>query len=259
MENKKRKLLANISEGRDGFRMEEVFGAKAWQTFEKLHEDDEIVVVGNGPVKSFHGQYIDKAKMVVRCNDYRQFINKENGPKKIGTKCDVQFVRLHGRFFAEQGVQYLREWCKETDIALALEDSAAKDPITAAINEQKLLGDAILSKIYVAEDSAIEKLCRPDCTRGFYAMAFSLQAKYRLKLKNPVRCIGFGRQGHEGNPNWKVGFDHDQEMLLWVDMWKSGAVVQHLEWAESEEEIMAIGSLKRSCICVKRKVRQSSG
>ena len=256
---KTRKLLDNISEGRDGFRIEQVFGAKAWQTFEKLHEDDEIVVVGNGPVTSSCGAYIDKTRMVVRCNDYLQFTNMENGPKKIGTKCDVQFMCLHGGFFEKKGVDFLRDWCRETDIALALEDSAAKDPITAAINEQQLLGDAILSKIYVAEDSAIEKLCRPDCTRGFYAMAFSLQAKYRLKLKNPVRCIGFGRQGHEGNPNWKVGFDHDQEMLLWVDMWKSGAVVQHLEWAESEEEIMAIGSLKRNCICLKRKLRQSSG
>ena len=90
MEDKKRRLLANISEGRDGFCMEEVFGANAWQKFESLHKDDEIVVVGNGPVKSFYGGHIDKAKMVIRCNNYRQFIKKENGPKKIGTKCHVQ-------------------------------------------------------------------------------------------------------------------------------------------------------------------------
>ena len=259
MENKKRKLLANISEGRDGFRMEEVFGAKAWQTFKRLHEDDEIVVVGNGPVKSFCGAYIDKARMVVRCNDYLQFTKLEDGPKKIGTKCDVQFMCLQGVQFKEKGVNYLREWCRDTDIALAIENSPATDPIAAAIKEQQLLGDAILSKIYVAKDSTRKRLCSPDSTRGFYAIAFSLQASKRKKLKNPVRCVGFGRQGHEGHPDWQILHDHDQEMLLWVDMWKSGAVVQHLEWAESEEEIMAIGSLKRNCICLKRKLRQSSG
>ena len=249
MEDKKKKLLTNISEGRDGFRMEEVFGASAWQKFESLHKDDEIVVVGNGPVKSFYGEYIDKARMVVRCNDYRQFIKKENGPKKIGTKCDVQFMCLHGSIFEKKGVKYLREWCQETDIALALENSGAKDPIIAAINEQKRLGDAVISKIHVAEDSALKKLCKPDSTRGFYAIAFALQAKNRLGLNNPVRCIGFGRQGHEGLPAWGVGHDHGREMELWDEMWRTGTMLEHLEWADYAEEIMAIVSPKKFFDC----------
>ena len=48
-----------------------VFGRAAWTKFEELQQNDVIVVVGNGPVCSHdHGEYIEKAKMVICCNHY---------------------------------------------------------------------------------------------------------------------------------------------------------------------------------------------
>ena len=75
--------------------------------------------------------------------------------------------------------------------------------------------------------------------RGFYAMAFALQAKKRLGLNSPVRCIGFGRIGHEPYLDWRVKHNHNDEMLLWIDMWKDGTELTHLEWANFGEDRMA--------------------
>ena len=69
-------------------------------------------------------------------------------------------------------------------------------------------------------------------------MAFALQAK-RLGLCNPVQCIAFGRKGHEGCSNWEIYDNHYEEMLLWLDMWKSGNHLVHLEWDEFREELLA--------------------
>lgn len=101
----------------------------------------------------------------------------------------------------------------------------------------------------MAQDSALRYICKPDSTRGFYAIAFALQAKNRQGLKNPVRCIGFGRQGHEGLPAWSVGHDHNSEMELWDEMWTTGTMLEHLEWADFADDIMAIVSLKKFFDC----------
>ena len=70
----KKKLLDDIESGKNGLSIENIFGKAAWQKFQKLGRDDEIVVVGNGPVgvSSHHGDYIDRAKMVIRCNHYHE-------------------------------------------------------------------------------------------------------------------------------------------------------------------------------------------
>ena len=77
--------------------IENVFGDVAWAKFLDLQPNDDIVVVGNGPVCSQHGDYIEAAKMVIRCNHYSE---KERtigeGFKKSGAKCNVQFICLHG-------------------------------------------------------------------------------------------------------------------------------------------------------------------
>ena len=99
-------------------------------------------------------------------------------------------------------------------MVLVLENSSVREAITDAIKQQQLNGDAILSKIYLPEESLMPTTCPVDCTRGFYAMAFALQAKQRLGLNSPVRCIGFGRKGHEGYPGWRVKHNHNDEMLL---------------------------------------------
>ena len=69
----------------------------------------------------------------------------------------------------------------------------------------------ILAKILWPKDAELELIFAIDCTRGFYAVAFALQAMTRLQLTNPVSCIGFGRSGHENYPYWRIHHDHEQE------------------------------------------------
>ena len=42
----------------DELSIRRVFGQVAWEQFLELQPDDEIVVIGNGLVCSFHGEYI---------------------------------------------------------------------------------------------------------------------------------------------------------------------------------------------------------
>ena len=72
MKKTKQELLSDIVSCKNGLSIENIFGNDAWQKFQELRRDDEIVVVGNGPVgeSSQFGAYIDRAKMVIRCNHY---------------------------------------------------------------------------------------------------------------------------------------------------------------------------------------------
>ena len=86
----KQQLLSDIWFSNFGLSIENVFGETTWAKFKELRPGDDIVVVGNGPVSSLrHGEDIDSAKLVMCCNHYSEFTSKVNGPKKIGTKCDV--------------------------------------------------------------------------------------------------------------------------------------------------------------------------
>ena len=70
----KAKLLEAIIRGRDGLKIEEVFGRSAWYEFSwegRSRPPAHIVVVGNGPVKSRWGERVDGADIVIRCNDYQ--------------------------------------------------------------------------------------------------------------------------------------------------------------------------------------------
>ena len=99
----KQQLLFDIWCSKSGLSIENVFGQAAWAKFEERQPGDDIVVVGNGPVSSLlHGEYIDSAKLVMRCTDYSEFKRKVNGPKKIGTKCDVQVICLQGKEFKKK-------------------------------------------------------------------------------------------------------------------------------------------------------------
>ena len=96
----KAQILSDIWFSKSGLSIGNVFGRAAWAKFEELQPNDVIVVVGNGPVCSHdHGEYIEKAKLVIRCNHYSQFTSSEEGRRKIGSKCDVQFICLHGYGF----------------------------------------------------------------------------------------------------------------------------------------------------------------
>ena len=129
----------------------------------------------------------------------------------------------------------MRAWCRNSDVVLALENSGVRKKVTRAIKQEQFQGDPILSKILFPEESLVPAIFPFQCTRGFYAVAFALQVKKRLGLRNPMQCIGFGRNGHEGCPDWGYG----EETLLWIDMWKNGTELTHLEWADFVEDQMA--------------------
>ena len=70
-----------------------------------------------------------------------------------------------------------------------------------------------------------------------------------------MRCIGYGRKGHEGCPHWPIGHGHDEEMLLWIDMWREGSELSHLEWDTCAEELL--GALKKKKF-IEQSVRMES-
>ena len=80
--SKKKNLLMDIVTS-DQLTIELVFGKAAWEKFLELQPDDEIVVVGNGPVCSFHGEYIENAKMVMRRNHYQEQTSSGEGRRKM--------------------------------------------------------------------------------------------------------------------------------------------------------------------------------
>ena len=106
----KQQLLFDIWCSNFGLGIENVFGPTAWAKFAELRPGDDIVVVGNGPVSSLrHGEDIDSAKLVMRCNRYSQYTNSAKGRRKIGRKCDVQVICLHGREFGVGVGEFLGE------------------------------------------------------------------------------------------------------------------------------------------------------
>ena len=137
----KKQLLLDIWNSKSGLSIENLFGAAAWAKFEELQPNDVIVVVGNGPVSSrVHGDYIDSAKLVMRCNRYSQFTSSAKCRRKIGRKCDVQVICLHGKESEKTGVLFLRDWCRNSEMVFALENSPVRGPITDAIKQQQLKG-----------------------------------------------------------------------------------------------------------------------
>ena len=169
------------------------------------------------------------------------------GCAKIGSKCDVQFICLHaGEYKKANGVGFLREWiAAPTRVVCALENSKARALLQGAILKCARVGDSTMQKIAFASEQSLSRLFEPDSTRGFYALAFALQARARLDLGSPVFCLGFGRRGHEGAPEWPMGHNHADELILWIDLWKRGESVQHLEWDEFSRELMASAFSRR--------------
>ena len=81
MSKKKKNLLMDIVAS-DQLTIELVFGKAAWEKCLVLQPDDEFVVVGNGLVCSYHGERIDSAKMVMRCNHYQKQTKSGEGRRK---------------------------------------------------------------------------------------------------------------------------------------------------------------------------------
>ncbi len=99
----KRQLLLDIGCSIFGLSIENLFGEAAWAKFEELHPDDDIAVVCTGPLSSLvYCAFTDFAKLVMCCNCYSLFTSSALGKKKIGRKCDVQVICLHGREFEKQ-------------------------------------------------------------------------------------------------------------------------------------------------------------
>ena len=248
----KAELLEAIIRGRDGLKIEEVFGRSAWYEFSwegRSRPPEHIVVVGNGPVKSRWGERVDGADIVIRCNDYQSVgaLHTDEGLAKIGSKCDIQFICLHaGEFKRTGGVGFLHDWIAPTTrVVCALENSSDRVRLQRAIEDRAGAGDETMRKIVCANVGCLRRLFEPDSTRGFYALAFALQARARLGLRFPVECIGFGRRGHEGNPEWPIHHGHRDELIELIELWKRGDRLWHLEWGRFKVEIVASVPLRR--------------
>ena len=239
----KRHLMEAIIDGSHGLDIETVFGAPAWEFFQKqLHGNGNgIVVCGNGPVATTCRlqKEIDESQLVIRCNDYLSVFGGDAARMAVGSRCDVQFICLHGTSFRKGGVQFLRDWCKESSIVLAMENTKARGPVTQAVKAAIQAGDVFFSKIQFLKEDLAKTVFVNDCTRGFYALAFALQARRRLRIHQPVKCIGFGRRGHHNNAKQWIHHGHSEEMLLFCDMWRIGGELVHLEWAEHSQELIA--------------------
>jgi hypothetical protein len=239
----KRHLMEAIIDGSHGLDIETVFGAPAWEFFQQqLHGNgNSIVVCGNGPVAPTCRlqKEIDESQLVIRCNDYLKVFGGVAARKSVGSRCDVQFICLHGLCFRKGGVQFLRDWCKESSIVLAMENTKARGDVTQAVKAELLSGDAFFEKIHFLKEDMVKTVFVSDCTRGFYALAFALQARRRLKIDQPVKCIGFGRRGHHNNSKQWIHHGHSEEMLLFCDMWRNAVDLVHLEWAEYSQELIA--------------------
>ena len=93
----KKQLLADIVSSKFGLGIESVFGLVAWQKFQELQPYGEIVAVGHGPVCSCHGEYMDNAKMVIRCNHYSEVTSSKmvGGRLEANAMCS-SFVYMAG-------------------------------------------------------------------------------------------------------------------------------------------------------------------
>ena len=242
----KRELLDVIIHCKHGLGIETLFGQSTWDFFkEQLHGNaGSIVVCGNGPVAETcrRQKEIDESQLVFRCNDYLDVFRGDAARKAVGSKCDVQCICLHGSKFREGGVQFLRDWCPESSIVLALENTKARVKITQAVKDAIMDGNELFKKINFIKEDLAKVVFAVDCTRGFYAIAFALQARRRLSPGQPVKCIGFGRRGHHNNPKQLIQHQHSEELLLFVDLWKSGDELLHLEWADHSKELIAHAS-----------------
>ena len=91
------------------------------------------------------------------------------------------------------------DWCKHAKMVLALENTEVRKQITETINnKQQLTGDAIMSNICLPEENLLPRIFKVDCTRGFYAIAFALQAKKRLGLNNQCDALALAVKGMKG-------------------------------------------------------------
>ena len=196
----KRELFHDIIHCKHGLDIETLFGQPTWDFFKHqlLGNDRSIVVCGNGPVAETcrRQNEIDESQLVFRCNDYLNVFGGDAARKAVGSRCDVQCICLHGSKFREGGVQFLRDWCPESSIVLALENTKMRGQITQAVKDAIIDGDQLFKKIKFIKEDLAKAVFAIDCTRGFYAIAFALQARRRLSPGQPVKCIGFGRRGH---------------------------------------------------------------
>ena len=136
-------------------------------------------------------------------------------------------------------LRFLYDWCRHAKVVLALENTDDRKQISEAIKAEQLAGDPIMSKICLPAARLLPSIFEVAGIRGFDAIAFAAQAKRKLRLSKPMRCIGVGRHGHEGCPRWDIHHGHYQDMMLWIDMWKDSTELAHLEWPDCAEELTA--------------------
>ena len=245
---KKKGLFDDIIHCRRGLAIENVFGQAAWDFYQQRlgQANCSIIVCGNGPVGESvtMGNEIDRSKdVIMRCNDYLSVYR--NGHDRVGRRCDVQVICLHGGEYSKHGLEFLRKWCSESEMVLALENTKARLEIQRAVENllkmERGPPDECFNKFHFVPEKYTEgwnSVFRIDCTRGFYAIAFALQVNRRLEMGTPVKCVGFGRAGHHDNKSHRIHHQHSEELLLYADLWRRGDKLMHLEWAESSQELL---------------------
>ena len=189
-----------------------------WQAFKKLSAGSKIAVVGNGPVKKDCRRLVEECNLIIRCNNYLE----DTCAELVGRRCELHFMCLHGWIFKERGLAPLEAWGRQAGTSFALENSECADAMYTELEQKK-------SPIVLLSASFREKLFRVDCTRGFYALAFALQAKRLLNL-SPVRVVGFGGPGHHYNPDHPIYHNVRAEHAIFKEIWEEGAQAEHLEY-----------------------------
>ena len=176
MPKKKKNLLLDIVAS-DQLTIELVFGKAVWEKFLEFQPDVEIVGVGNGPVCSYNGEYIENAKMVMRCNHYQKQTKSGEGRRKLvqNAMCN-SFVSV-AKSSEHHDCVFLYDWCRRAKVVLALESTDDRKQISKAIKAQQLTGDPIMSKICLPA----KKCCRESLRSIVHAASTPLHSLCRQR------------------------------------------------------------------------------
>jgi len=214
-QKKKRKLLCDLIFRNPLIEM----WPDLWDVFSECcpHSRCQIAVVGNGPVSSSFADLLDSCDCVVRFNNYIA----DTDSQLVGRKCDVHIQCLHSTLFRQDGLQSLEAWGRQSKRSFGIENAAHTAECYQMARRSR-------SRISVPSNKFHQILTSVDSTRGFYGMAFALQMKMMLNLAKPVLVVGFGGVGHHFDPKVRINHNHDAEMKLFEEIWRTSDC-RHLE------------------------------
>lgn len=136
-----------------------------------VNRSADVVLVGNGPVRGFHGERIDRADIVVRFNE-----PVRDEPARFGHRTDVLFVNDHA-------------FDPKVDIARQVVLSSCDDLQFNEANQR-------CNRTTTVRNELLRPICETwNPSRGFLAVALLLTSYDRVNI------LGFGGVGHH-RPGW---------------------------------------------------------